>query len=988
MHLFFKSYKNRYIRYVFKNILSILVYCLLLCQASSVKGQSVISELLKDRKQDLVEANYTSYLEKSNEIAKEYYYNYNSDSSIIVLAKALEFKFRNLVSDSLLAACHHQLGICYYDIQKYDLAIEQWQTAIDLRKKFLSPTSLDLIKGYRNIANAYLETRRLSRAEFFLRRALNLNYTREEIVKEKEAQLNAELGSLYTQSEDLDKAERHLAIAEDLYLEHFQEDQYELAIINNNIYQLSKLKANYPMMIEYAEKSLEIYSDNDITENDLVTLASCYNNLAIAYDLSGFIEQSIVAYEKTLELGQSDLTDEALMRVYALASSNVTTAYSAISKYSDAIKSSNKAIELSKILGDNSIELGAYENLADVYLDKGDLDSALIVITRATDLRESIKSTQTDPNISLSLSVLVNSSKIRILMSRFKKNGKISELKSASLVVEENIRLLDRIRQGVQSKESKSFLSSNAKETIEQGIKVYYELYLSENNPDFILKAWELSEKSKSIILLESLRLLDAKNATQIENAVLIEEESIKKKLTLLEAQIVNNPDDKVALNKEYLQLSSRLESINAAINAEDSEYSKSIENVSDISLELLLKATSKDVIEYFIGDSQSFVFVKSNNQLAFYAIDSLRMTKSLVEQVRQSTIDLFRYNINKDSSYTAAVNLYNEAAYKLYELLFDEIQEELSLDLLLIPDGVLGYLPFDLLLIENTEGTNFSTKPYLIHTYNISYTYSLALLDEMEQRNIKPTKSFLAIAPSFDSNDEVYNYGNREVKKEVQPPLYFNEEEVKSISNILEGDLVLGKEATEEKFLSIASDYKILHLSTHGKANDERGTFSYLAFTEIVDGVENEFVYNYDLYNLSLNADMVVLSACETGLGELKKGEGIISLARGFSTAGAKSIINTLWTINDYRTKEIMESFYNNIANSESKDKALRKAKLEFITNNPDEALPFYWAAFIPLGDMSPIVNNNMTLIYFGILTLIIFSLIFFLRKKGWSQS
>ena len=114
------------------------------------------------------------------------------------------------------------------------------------------------------------------------------------------------------------------------------------------------------------------------------------------------------------------------------------------------------------------------------------------------------------------------------------------------------------------------------------------------------------------------------------------------------------------------------------------------------------------------------------------------------------------------------------------------------------------------------------------------------------------------------------------------------------------------------------------------------------------------QFLYNRDLYNLTLNAEMVVLSACETGIGELQKGEGIISLARGFSYAGAKSIITTLWSINDEKSKELMLSFYSNLKEGQTKDAALRQAKLDFIHKYSHRAHPFFWAAFIPIGDMS----------------------------------
>ena len=116
---------------------------------------------------------------------------------------------------------------------------------------------------------------------------------------------------------------------------------------------------------------------------------------------------------------------------------------------------------------------------------------------------------------------------------------------------------------------------------------------------------------------------------------------------------------------------------------------------------------------------------------------------------------------------------------------------------------------------------------------------------------------------------------------------------------------------------------------------------------------------YAKDIYNLSLNADLVTLSACETGIGELKRGEGIISLARAFAYAGAKSIVTTLWSVNDVRTSELMEHFYKNLYKGMDKDAALWQAKKDFLKAHKGmSAHPYYWAGFIPIGDMSPIRN------------------------------
>jgi CHAT domain-containing protein len=179
--------------------------------------------------------------------------------------------------------------------------------------------------------------------------------------------------------------------------------------------------------------------------------------------------------------------------------------------------------------------------------------------------------------------------------------------------------------------------------------------------------------------------------------------------------------------------------------------------------------------------------------------------------------------------------------------------------------------------------------------------------------------------------------------------------EEVAAIVKILDGTPSYGTGATLQQFEQLAADYRILHLSTHGKADDRVGDYAYLAFGVTDETGTFDRLYARDLYNYTLNADMVVLSACETGIGKLQRGEGIISLARAFAYAGAKSIFTTLWQVSDEKTKYLMVYFYKNLKQGQTKDAALRNAKLEYMDKNNSEALhPFFWAGLIGIGDMS----------------------------------
>ena len=148
--------------------------------------------------------------------------------------------------------------------------------------------------------------------------------------------------------------------------------------------------------------------------------------------------------------------------------------------------------------------------------------------------------------------------------------------------------------------------------------------------------------------------------------------------------------------------------------------------------------------------------------------------------------------------------------------------------------------------------------------------------------------------------------------------------------------------------------------LSTHGKADDRLGDFAFIGFGARKLGFF-EKLYARELYDFSLNADMVVLSACETGLGVLERGEGIISMSRAFAYAGAKSIFTTLWQVDDKNTKDLIVSFYQKMEEGENKSVALQKAKLDYLDcqeGKGERMHPFFWAGFVGIGDMNPIKN------------------------------
>ncbi|MEE4256061.1 MAG: CHAT domain-containing protein, partial [Bacteroidales bacterium] len=219
--------------------------------------------------------------------------------------------------------------------------------------------------------------------------------------------------------------------------------------------------------------------------------------------------------------------------------------------------------------------------------------------------------------------------------------------------------------------------------------------------------------------------------------------------------------------------------------------------------------------------------------------------------------------------------------------------------------------------------------------------------------------------------------------------PLRFISTEVGNISEIIECDTYKGYEATEKAFKEKAPSYNILHLAMHTLINDENPLYSRLVFTLNNDTIEeNDGLLNaYEIFNMELNARMAVLSACNTGSGKLRKGEGIMSMARGFIFAGVPSIIMTLWAVEDQAGSIMMSKFYQNLVKGMEIDEALQGAKLQYLAEADQlTAHPYLWSGYVSIGSTKAVVqpkSGNLYQLIIAVAGLAVIILIFLKVRK-----
>ncbi len=495
--------------------------------------------------------------------------------------------------------------------------------------------------------------------------------------------------------------------------------------------------------------------------------------------------------------------------------------------------------------------------------------------------------------------------------------------------------------------------------------------------------AFEMNEKTKSIQIYEAIQESRAVFTKVIPDSIIIEIKEIQNSMDAYEEEISEldeNEQKSIEPIKSLYEFEGRYKSLLDEVKKKFPNYYSVKYDYSVASLKFAqdsILSPAQTLLEYFVGDSSIFIFTVGKGK---YDVMEVKKDFPLEDWVKQLQQGLYGYYGKKaseqsDALYRQCMLQYIEAAQKLHEKLIAPVQNQLTRDLVIVPDGVLGYLPFEALLkAKPKQTTNFGTYPFMVKDRRISYCYSATLLREMKEKRHRqePTKPFVAFAPFYEGSyekaestvdirfDTLANGQDTVIVSDVVTRKEFKAlpasgEETASAAKLWKGDYFLNSDATEQRFNDVAGDYRIVHLSTHGIADSRVGDYSYLAFAEQKDSIENEFLYVRDLYNTQLNADLVVLSACETAQGELQRGEGIISLARAFAYAGAKSIVTTLWTVDDSASKDLTKEFYLQLKKGKTKDAALQAAKLKLVNGKDAKRQhPFFWAGFIGVGDMS----------------------------------
>lgn len=561
------------------------------------------------------------------------------------------------------------------------------------------------------------------------------------------------------------------------------------------------------------------------------------------------------------------------------------------------------------------------------------------------------------------------------LYNLYKENRELRNLFFSIETYQLTSELIEKAQNSYLNEESALALSSSYKSSIiNYAITSSQRAYEETQNKEYLELAFEFSEKGKASLLTGALSDYQKKSKSGVPEALIQAEIRLKTQITLLKnkAETSLQKELKQSTEKQLFEQMGTLDSVQNIIKQKEQQFNisgpKSL-SISDIQKQL---KSNEVLIEYSLTGYYLYTFCISKDRVTLHKqrTDSVfyAQLKMLGEKIKSTAFE---------KNY-ADVETFNNISFALYQKLIAPIEEQIQgQHLIIIPEEELLYLPFDLLCKEAwKEGCSFSDLKYLIHDYPISYHYAAGLRFNPED---SPQKDYQAKKGQFISYAPSYHF-----KKDHLKPLPYALKEVAYLHQVFESDTINGQQASESHFKTYAKDYRYLHLSMHASIDDENALFSKLYFASLNDSLEDGALNISELYQLKLNNELVVLSGCSTGDGELHKGEGLYSLSRGFLQAGCPNITLTLWNINDGSSYEIIKSYYQYLHEGAANDIALQQSKIDYLNQASKlNSLPYFWAAYTIVGDNNLKIETKGKFNYFFLLVLLPILLLLLRKTK-----
>jgi CHAT domain-containing protein/Tfp pilus assembly protein PilF len=732
--------------------------------------------------------------------------------------------------------------------------------------------------------------------------------------------------------------------------------------------------------LEYYLKALEVNKQLKIRHQDAVLFSNIANIYANTGDHSKALDYYNQALDIHLETGSKNYEGITL--------NNIARLYSEQKDYKRALAFYQKALQIAKETGDKRFEANRLNNLADTYTHLENFSEALKCYVGALELAQNLGTKEIEANVACSMGYLFEKSKGYAKAEEFFLKGlsisqeigysqktwmayaglasvhkKQGEYPEALKQYKEALKVIEGMRSQIQLGEQRSGFLSGKFEIYISLVSLLYELNQKQPMEGFGEESYHIAEKAKARAFLDSLQEGKTNLGSQLSMEFKEEENELLRKISAIQTELlkpqlselkrVDYLKELEKVEEDYLHLIQRIRSSHPG-------YAQLVYpepyQLDVIRKKLLGPETA--ILEYLMGETDTFLFFVTESD---FSIHKLSSRKDLEDRVNDYASLLKTGAAKEFQAFSAGKRLYQE--------LIGPVKDKIGSikRLIIIPDGKLNFLPFETLIDPRNNGQSH----YLINDFRISYAPSAnALISLLDRKNPKTQqKDLLAFAdPDYDySSNSSEKIDADDILREFYmeqgfdfSPLKYSAEEVSQISKLIKKkarDVYTKKDAKEEKIKSLhLADYEIIHFATHGFIDEQVPLRSSLLMALDEDPGEDGFFQAREIYSTVLNANLVVLSACQTGRGKLERGEGVMGLARAFLYAGAESVVASLWSINDKATSVFMSYFYKGLSQGMSKEEALQKAKQEMIKSRYKH--PFYWAPFVLNGDAEGMIK------------------------------
>lgn len=783
-------------------------------------------------------------------------------------------------------------------------------------------------------------------------------------------------------------------------------DSIGIAKNMNNIASMFLEKSAYDKALEYFEQTLNIYAS--VVNPPAKSLALVHNNIGLCYNYKSQNTKALAHYSKAKDLfAQLQTTaPKQLIHLY----NNLAIAYRDIGNLELAEQELGKALTVH--LQEPYKKEGTLTNIGFLQLQKENYTQAAKYLQEALNLHQD--SLHPDvAKIHLYLGQCWTNQKqykkalnayqkgITILVADFENTGtnnpKLEQYTSSdrnllkllqakaqllkltkkySLALETYTLAADLVLQMQKSypnASTKHFLAKTTLTLHEEGFQLAFEQYKNSNKAEYLNQSLVFAEATKSKLLFDKVKATDNKKIAGVSDSLLQKEKDLYLDIAFYKKKWFTAKNKAQIDKQQYFQqhifdLEKELEKLQAYIYKKHPNYSLHQQNKEPLTIEKIqnqvLQKEGAILIAYFVSFDTVYAFVVQKSKAELQKLQSLSNLKT--------DLNLFWKSLLNPSTqeYTPqkAFEQFNTRAHNLYKKLLAPILTPNNKQLFIIQDEQLSFLPFVALLKQPSLATtpNYLELDYLVYHYEFNYSYSAQLLLHNLEQNISPKLSpFLGIAP-FSEEDLQDSFA-------ILPS---SKKEIETIHQKLGGNIFMSNKAVINTFQT-HSTASIIHIASHAIVDAQKPDYSFIAFAN------NEHLNAFEIQNMPIQANLVVLSACETGVGQFVEGEGSLSLARSFMYNNVPSVVMTLWKVRDQSSLLLMQHFYENLINGETKSAALQAAQKEYLSKNADQqtAHPYFWAAHILLGNPKPIDKLTTTSypnwLYWSIIVVVILFLL-----------